>query len=170
MPNLNTTTTPAPRNVAGPTKAKPAKAVAASGKPTTAPAQPSTAPQAVAKPSAALGRDVAGVARNATHYGATSSRDEAYLALYASLAPAGQPVTLAALRAANVNPFYTGSAKASDIGAINRARKAGNATPAADHTAITLTPAAHATGLTVLAKLRQPATAKPAATVASAKP
>lgn len=89
------------------------------------------------------GRVVAG----ATHFGAESDRDNAYLRLFldgandAERMPNGdgRSVTLAALASYGTNPFYGGSAKPHDAGAINRAIKAGHATRSDDGRTVTLT-------------------------------
>jgi hypothetical protein len=99
-----------------------------------------------------VARDAAGIARFATNYSTTSNRDDAYRAL-AALAANGRdtftlrdvfdvatPASTAAGKPTRVNPFYTGSAKATDVGAFNRLRKAGDIVPTnADCTAFAFT-------------------------------
>ena len=105
----------------------------------TAPVAPATdaAPVAVVTAPARIGgftlgniaRTAATVAAGRTHYGAESNRDHAYILLFGDAADkpeAAGAITLAALAAYGTNPFYVGSAKPHDAGAINRAIKAGN--------------------------------------------
>ena len=112
-----------------------------------------------------VARDAASVARFATHYGATSIRDDAYRALYALAANGANGFTLRAVYDAGtavgdkrVNPFYIGSAKATDVGALNRARKAGDIVPTDDTcTAYTFTERGFSLARAALAKLAKPA-------------
>jgi hypothetical protein len=94
-------------------------------------------------------RDAANVARYATHYSTTSIRDDAYRASFALAANGADGFTMRQLHDAGVargdgpkryNRFYTGSAKATDVGALNRARQAGDIVPTnADCTAFAFT-------------------------------
>lgn len=98
-----------------------------------------------------LARDAAGVVRYATNFNQYSDRDTAYLVFYGTVARAANGVaTLRAIHAAGAdrghpesrkrfNPNYTGSAKATDVGAINRLCKAGYFERSADGNAITAT-------------------------------
>jgi len=80
-----------------------------------------------------LARDAATVVKQATNFNQYSDRDTAYLAFFGSVMRAhGDKATLAQIHEAGksignrrVNPLYTGSAKATDAGAINRLIKAG---------------------------------------------
>jgi len=74
-----------------------------------------------------VARDIATANRGAAHYDQTSDRDEAYLALYATVT-GNRSFTIAELAKRKINPFYGGSNKASDGGALVRAIKAGNIT------------------------------------------
>lgn len=126
-----------------------------------------------------INRTAATIARSATHYGTTSDRDGAYAALFVTVAdtlPAGQPVKLGDLaeycgrdlpagqRARN--PFYSGSAKPHDAGAINRAERAGSIVKASDGASFTLTDAGRQLGLNTLRKLAEAAQPVPAAPAA----
>ena len=81
-------------------------------------------------------RDAATIAAGATNFDQYSNRDTAYLAFFGSvMRPNGDTATLAQIHAAGKprpgkphlrdNPYYTGSAKATDAGAIVRLVKAG---------------------------------------------
>jgi hypothetical protein len=82
-------------------------------------------------------RDAAGVERNQTNFDQYSDRDSAYLRFFGAVCRANDHrATLAQIHAAGItrdgspsskryNPHYTGSAKATDVGAINRLRAAG---------------------------------------------
>lgn len=81
-------------------------------------------------------RDAATIAAGATNFDQYSNRDTAYLAFFGSVMRAnGDTATLAQIHAAGKprpgkphlrdNPYYTGSAKATDAGAIVRLVKAG---------------------------------------------
>ena len=81
-------------------------------------------------------RDAATVCAGATNFDQYSNRDTAYLAFFGSVMRAnGDTATLAQIHAAGKprpgkphlrdNPYYTGSAKATDAGAIVRLVKAG---------------------------------------------
>lgn len=111
------------------------------------------------------------VAADRTHFGGTtSSRDEAYLALFATVAAEAndkRTVTLTALAAKATNHFYDGSAKPHDAGAINRARKAGNIIVASDGSSLKLSKRGAELAANVLAKLRPAKRVKPAASPAS---
>ena len=75
-----------------------------------------------------VARDIATANRGAANFEQTSDRDEAYLALYATVT-GNRSFTIAELSKRSVNPFYSGaSAKASDGGALVRAQKAGSLT------------------------------------------
>jgi hypothetical protein len=103
-------------------------------------------------------RDAATVAAQATHFSQYSDRDSAYLAFFGSVMRgnsdsatlaqihnAGQPVT--GKPHMRRNPFYTGSAKATDAGAINRLVKAGYFTISDNGNRLTATATAKATKL-----------------------
>lgn len=98
-----------------------------------------------------IARTAATVAALRTHYGAESNRDHAYILLFGDTADAnGGTITLAALAAYGTNPYYTGSAKPHDAGAINRAIKAGNLSRDAATGALALTD----TGRALLGNIR----------------
>lgn len=98
-----------------------------------------------------IARTARTVAAQRTHFGAESDRDNAYMRLYLDCAndaerlarfgvtPDGRTVTLAALASYTLNPFYTGSAKPHDAGAINRAIKAGHLSRDETGSVLTLT-------------------------------
>lgn len=119
-----------------------AKRESAKPKPEAKPETPATdvKPEATteAKPeaqtvSSGLARDATGIVRNATNFEQYSDRDTAYLRFFGSvMRNHGNAATLRQLHDAGKadgnkrrNPFYTGSAKATDVGAINRLKKAG---------------------------------------------
>lgn len=113
-----------------------------------------------------VARDAASIARHATHYGATSIRDDAYLALYARAAgPDRNAFTLRDVFDAGTdvggkrhNPFYVGSSKATDVGAVNRAIKAGNVVATnVECTAFEFTERGAKLARAALAKLAKPA-------------
>ena len=117
-----------------PAKPAPAKRANKPAKPATAPVAPAAAP--LAKPAAVerfLARDAATVERAATNFGTVSDRDAAYRLFFGGVMRAhNDTATLAQIHAAGlasgnkrIYPHYTGSAKATDAGAINRAVKAG---------------------------------------------
>lgn len=155
---------PAKRNVSVATSSandKPVKPVAKPRNVNTGAKQAATvetAPAVIPAPVAAvadmprgLARDAAGVVRYATNFNQYSDRDTAYLVFYGTVARAANGVaTLRAIHAAGAdrghpesrkrfNPNYTGSAKATDVGAINRLCKAGYFERSADGNAITAT-------------------------------
>jgi hypothetical protein len=117
------------------TKIKATRATdAATATPATATDAATATPATIAYKSAT--RDAATVAAQATNFAQYSDRDSAYLAFFggvmrgannsatlAQLHNAGKPVTGKPHKRSN--PFYTGSAKATDAGAINRLVKAG---------------------------------------------
>lgn len=126
-----------------------------------APVKAQAAPDATAADTLATKRatrDAKTIAAYRTHFGAVSSRDEAYAAFYRVTAiEHGKPetFTLAQLAAKQRNPLYAGSNKASDAGAINRARKAGHIAPTSDACdAYTFTDAGAQYADNVLAKLK----------------
>lgn len=98
-----------------------------------------------------LTRDAAGIVRYATNYAQYSDRDTAYLAFFGSVCRAHSgSATLRDIHGAGItrtgmpdrkrfNPNYTGSAKATDVGAINRLCKAGYFTRSADGNTISAT-------------------------------
>jgi hypothetical protein len=99
-----------------------------------APVAPEAVTEAVAYRTAS--RDAATVTAMRTNFAQYSDRDSAYLAFFGSvMRGAGHSATLAEIHKAGIpapgksdrraNPFYTGSAKATDAGAINRLVKAG---------------------------------------------
>ena len=98
-------------------------------------------------------RDAATVAAGATNFDQYSNRDTAYLAFFGSvMRPLGDTATLAQIHAAGKprpgkphlrdNPYYTGSAKATDAGAIVRLVKAGYITASPDGSRLHATEAA----------------------------
>lgn len=153
----NVTVVPAVNAAAKPavTSAKPARKLAtASPKPV----KPATVP-VIAKPATdaatmprGLARDAAGIIRQATNFAQYSDRDTAYLAFLGAACRANSgKATLRQIHDSGVtrsgmpdrkrfNPNYTGSGKATDVGAINRLCKAGYFTRSADGN--TLTPTA----------------------------
>lgn len=101
-------------------------------------------------------RDAETVMRAATNFAQYSDRDTAYLAFFGSvMRPLGHSATLAEIHnagkpapgnsARRSNPFYTGSAKATDAGAINRLIKAGYLTASESGNRLTATDKAKAT-------------------------
>lgn len=100
---------------------------------TSAPAAAPAADAAATMPRG-LARDAAGIVRGATNYAQYSDRDTAYLTFIGAVCRAnGGKATLRQIHDAGVtrsgfpdrkhfNPHYTGSSKATDIGAINRLR------------------------------------------------
>lgn len=156
--------------VAGVPLGTPVPAVAPVATKPTKPVKPEAAPKAV-KPAPVkfgpftggnVGRTASTVAANRTAFGGvTSNRDEAYLALFATVAKAaddGRTITLAKLAERGTNAFYTGSAKPHDAGAINRARKAGNVAVSDDGSSLTLTEAGGKLASAIVAKLAKPVT------------
>lgn len=118
----------------------------ASALPVNAPAELPAPPAEIILPESALApaetvyksatRDAATIAAGATNFDQYSNRDTAYLAFFGSvMRPNGDTATLAQIHAAGKprpgkphlrdNPYYTGSAKATDAGAIVRLVKAG---------------------------------------------
>lgn len=94
-----------------------------------------------------LVRDAAGVVRNATNFDKYSDRDTAYLRFFGSVMRShGGSATLRQIADAGkvdgkkrLNPHYEGSAKATDVGAINRLKKAGYITASTDGHTLTAT-------------------------------
>lgn len=94
-----------------------------------------------------LFRDAASIAAYRTNYGSESNRDASYAAFfYLAGAATGEFTLRQAYDAGRVvagkrfNPLYSGSAKATDVGAVNRLRKAGYINPTnADCTAFAFT-------------------------------
>jgi len=98
-----------------------------------------------------LTRDAAGIVRYATNYAVYSDRDSAYLAFFGNVLRAGNgSASLRDIHAAGItrsghadrkrfNPNYSGSAKATDVGAVNRLCKAGYFTRSADGNVLTAT-------------------------------
>lgn len=114
-----------------------------------------SAPAPVADAASALpayksgARDAATILAQATQFAQYSDRDTAYLAFFGSvMRPRNDSASLADIHAAGKaaptgnrrsNPFYTGSAKATDAGAINRLIKAGYITQNDSGTRLTAT-------------------------------
>lgn len=111
-----------------------------------------------------LTRDAAGIVRGATNYNQYSDRDTAYLAFFGIACRANNgSATLRQIHDTGItrtgmpdrkrfNPNYSGSGKATDVGAINRLIKAGYFTRSADGntitaTALALSTAAYKTGI-----------------------
>lgn len=100
-----------------------------------------------------LARDAATVTAQATNFDQYSDRDTAYLRFFGGVmrqhngsATLGQihDAGKAVSKTRRVNPHYTGSAKATDAGAINRLIKAGYITASADGNKLTVTDAGKA--------------------------
>lgn len=103
-----------------------------------------------------LARDAAGIERGATNFERVSNRDDAYTGFFAAVSRklGRDTLTLAEIYAHGVtrdgkpsrNPFYTGSSKSTDVGAINRQRDAGRVTTTGtgDAMRVTLTDSAKA--------------------------
>lgn len=145
---------PSKRTVAVAGTAKPVPAV-----PAVLPAVPAvTVPAVAAKPATdaavqprGLARDAAGIVRAATNYAQYSDRDSAYLAFFGAVLRANSgTATLRQIHDSGItrtgnpdrkrfNPNYTGSGKATDVGAINRLVKAGYLTRSADGNTVTAT-------------------------------
>lgn len=131
-------------------------------------------PANVAKPSddatvyRSATRDAAGVVRFATNFDTVSSRDDAYLRFFGAVMRAnGGSATLKQIHESGVrragekavkryNPFYDGSAKATDVGAINRGIKAGYYRASPDGLTLTATPKAVASSHYNFVKLEAP--------------
>lgn len=150
--------TPAPVDAVEP--AAPVDASAPVEPATGAPAEPATVDADVRADTVetygrALARDANNIARNATNFDKTSVRDDAYLMLLgrayrlANVQPDAS-VTLRDIHDAGIkragesdkrryNPFYSGSGKATDVGAFNRLRKAGSVRISDDGNTITVT-------------------------------
>lgn len=131
---------------------KPAKPAKPAPKRAPKPKPDTSKPDVAAIVSRGLARDAATVSRNATNFDQSSDRDTAYLLFFGRVMRAnGGKATLAQIHAAGqavagdksgkrrVNPHYTGSAKATDAGAINRLRKAGHISVSADGNTLTAT-------------------------------
>lgn len=141
-----------------PATAKPAKrainvAADKASKLATAPALPvttATTDAAVPMPRG-LTRDAAGIVRAATNYAVYSDRDTAYLVFFGAVCRANSgSATLRQIHDTGItrtgmpdrkrfNPNYSGSGKATDVGAINRLIKAGYFTRSADGNTIAAT-------------------------------
>ena len=133
-----------PATVASATVAKPASATVA--KPASASATES-APVRVYKSE----RDSATIRASATAFAEYSDRDTAYIVFFGLvMRQHNDSATLGQIHAAGTqigngrarNPFYTGSAKATDAGAINRLIKAGYITASESGNRLTATPLA----------------------------
>lgn len=155
----------AKRNVSVPAVSVPAATKPVTAKPVSAKPVPATAKPTAAVPAAVaaaavpavdtaprgLARDAAGIVRYATNFAQYSDRDTAYLAFFGTVCRANNgSATLRQIHDAGVtrsgqadrkrfNPNYTGSGKATDIGAINRLCKAGYLTRSADGNTLTAT-------------------------------
>lgn len=139
------------------TKATPArKPRATKAKAATATTAPAATDDSAARATArGLARDAATIDNGAANFETSSNRDAAYLAFYGdAVRKYGRDTfTLAELHAIGTpgargkatNPRYNGSAKATDAGAITRARKAGNVTVSDNGNRITVTAAGKAT-------------------------
>ena len=137
----------------------------ASALPVNAPAELPAPPAEIILPESALApaelvyksatRDAATIAAGATNFDQYSNRDTAYLAFFGSVMRANgnnDSATLAQIHAAGKprpgkphlrdNPYYTGSAKATDAGAIVRLVKAGYITASPDGSTLRATDAA----------------------------
>jgi len=148
-----TSNVPAPSKPASALGVPPAVKPAKAAKPL--PAAPAVLPaDKPATPLPRLARDAAGIIRNATNYERTHDRDLAYLAFIGAVCRANNhTATLRQIHDAGetrsdaasnkrFNPLYAGSAKATDVGAINRSIKAGYFTRSADGNTLTSTPLA----------------------------
>ena len=147
------------------TKAKKARNVKAAARVTELPAPPAEIilPESTDTPAAIVyksaTRDAATVAAQATNFALESNRDSAYLIFFGSVMRANgnnDSATLAQIHAAGkpgakpgqrLNPHYSGSAKATDAGAINRAIKAGYLTQSESGNRLTATDKAKASAL-----------------------
>lgn len=130
---------------------KPAKPVAA--KPANVKADNVAKPSDDANSYRGMQRDASGVVRGATNFDTYSNRDDAYLAFFGNVYRANGSKPTLSLKAIHdagakrggesdkkrYNPNYAGSAKATDVGAINRLIKAGYFTRSADGLTITAT-------------------------------
>lgn len=145
MPNTANTKTTA--NTKANTKARKPKA-----KPDAKALAAKAAERAAQITSRGLARDAATVKAQATNFDQYSDRDTAYLRFFgtvmrknsgkatlAQIHDAGKPVPGKPNK--TTNPYYTGSAKATDAGAINRLIKAGYITASADGNTLTATDA-----------------------------
>lgn len=150
---------PAKRNVAvAAAKPEPKAAKPVADKPAPAPKAAKPANDAAVMPRG-LTRDAAGIVRYATNYAVYSDRDSAYLAFFGAVCRQHSgTATLRQIHDAGItrsgqadrkrfNPNYTGSGKATDVGAINRLCKAGYFTRSADGNTITATPHAAANAI-----------------------
>lgn len=135
------------------------KPVAAKTAPKASPAVPAAIPAAVAAAAVpatdtaprGLTRDAAGIVRYATNFAQYSDRDTAYLAFFGTVCRNnGGAANLRQIHDAGTkrngenerkryNPNYSGSGKATDVGAINRLCKAGYFTRSPDGNTITAT-------------------------------
>ena len=142
------------------TKAKPAKLASASASvtPASASVTPASASATVASATESAPvrvykseRDSATIRASATAFAQYSDRDTAYLVFFGlAMRSRGNTATLAEIHASGkptgngkaCNPFYTGSSKATDAGAINRLIKAGYITASESGHRLTATPLA----------------------------
>src|SRR5688572_25175470 len=152
------------RKLSVPTGSKPVSTPATATKPVASkPAAVTAKPDQAAEMPRGLTRDAAGIVRAATNFAQYSDRDTAYLAFFGRVARAnGGTATLRQIHDAGsqrdgntrkrYNPNYAGSAKATDVGAVNRLIKAGYFTRSSDgHTIIaTATAKSHAAYLGTL--------------------
>jgi len=112
-------------------------------------AQPAPVTDAAVPMPRGLTRDAAGIVRAATNFAQYSDRDSAYLAFFGTVCRAnGGKATLRQIHDSGItrsghpdrkhfNPNYTGSAKATDVGAINRLIADGYFSRSADGNTIT---------------------------------
>ncbi len=132
MPNLSNEQKAAARKAAA-AKAAAAKAAKANNADNAKADKPIKADNPELRSIKNLARDAETVVKQATNFNQYSDRDTAYLAFFGSVMRAnGDKATLRQIHDAGkaignrrVNPLYTGSAKATDAGAINRLIKAG---------------------------------------------
>lgn len=147
-PAKTATATKTPAKKAPAKKPSAKKASPATAAPESTESADKSAEKSAAVISRGLARDAATVSRNATNFAQSSDRDTAYLLFFGSvMRKNGDTATLAQIADAGtpagknrrVNPHYTGSAKATDAGAINRLKKAGLITASADGRTLTAT-------------------------------
>lgn len=155
---VSTTVTPVSAKPAKPGSKRAIALASVAAIPPVAPVAPVSVPAVAPATDAApmprgLTRDAAGIVRGATFFNTYSDRDSAYLAFFGSVARANSgSATLRQIHDAGsvrsgdpatsrkrYNPNYSGSGKATDIGAVNRLIKAGYFTRSADGNTITAT-------------------------------
>jgi hypothetical protein len=112
-----------------------------------APVETDATPAKLTHAERGLARDAAGIKRGATNFGAYTGRDDAYTAFFGAICRSTGSDTIdlqTILRYARgpknaSNPYYAGSCKATDVGAINRQCSDGRFTKSRDGSSITAT-------------------------------